>query len=174
MNYLNIWLAESIKFTSCRWECWEYILPWVERRFGSFQIWDEPVSFAWTGCIFRSTLTSRTGESSLTPTLDFSADSKEEASSVCPNRSSHVMDSAGTARAYCMGSPKATVLVWKATPCLRSWRVVERTFPCYEGDISIHLHDDCSGYSATGHSTASSRTGREESGNRNVEVGNRR
>ena len=67
--------------------------------------------------IFHSTSTSKTGESSLTSTLDFSADSKEEASSVCPNRSSHAMDSAGTARAYCMGSPKATVLVWKATPC---------------------------------------------------------
>ena len=29
------------------WEWWEYILQWAQRRFGNFQFWDEPVSFAW-------------------------------------------------------------------------------------------------------------------------------
>ena len=51
---------------------------------------------------------------------------------------------------------------------------MEKKFLYYEGDISIHLHDDCSRHSATRHRTACSRTGREESGNRNMEVGNRR
>ena len=82
---------------------------------------------------------------------------------------------AGTsASAYRVGSPKASVLVWKLAQFKCFEHVVERKLSGYKWNIPFYLHGCCSCYPASRYYNSSSHTSQNVNSDRLMEVSYRR